>query len=112
MARVLYESGGALLSGLSEPKAAAPAEDRSAEIATHLASAAAVADLVKMVCGCRVDESDSMLDELNPATLRSAMYSIRDHIEHAESLQIEQDRWTRESAIRCLSGGEVLDGQS
>src|ERR1700678_4157883 len=72
-----------------------PDSDQSLEIAIHLSSAKAIADIIHICTGCADDGSESRLDELAVQTLPALVCAIQRHIEEAEQLQIEEDKRAR-----------------
>jgi len=65
--------------------------DRSLDIACHLLSARAIADLVFILCGSEADGSGSHIDELAPTTLSDAMYCIMQNVDGAQYLRRQMD---------------------
>ena len=73
------------MSAVTRIRAAEPAGDRSLEIANHIGTARAIADLVQIVAGGRLDGSDNRVDELGNTTLYEAMFAIVENLEAAEA---------------------------
>jgi hypothetical protein len=92
---------------------ATPPYDVSCEIATHLAQARAIADLVFMACGTASDGSESVIEELCVGTLSNAMNCIMQNLDEAERLQSEMKAWETQVKPEAMrKTGDMGDGAS